>query len=78
MIATPYSLPYGSHVYAKVVAYSDTGDSLTSAIGNGAVILTNPDAPVNLVETVAARTASTITFTWTPGTNNGGANVIDY
>ena len=78
LIASPYSLPWGSHVYAKVLAYSGNGNSLTSEIGNGALILTNPDPPTNLVETVVARTKSTITFTWTPPVLVGGSNVIDY
>ena len=40
--------------------------------------MTNPDAPINVVETVSARTASTITFSWSPGPNNGGDQIIDY
>jgi hypothetical protein len=40
--------------------------------------LTNPDPPTNLIETVAARTRSTITFTWTPPVLVGGSAVIDY
>jgi large repetitive protein len=40
--------------------------------------LTNPDAPTNLAEVVAARTASTITFTWSEGAQNGGAEILDY
>lgn len=78
LIVWPYSLAWGSHVYAKVVAYNGNGDSLTSAIGNGAIILTYPDAPLNLAETVLARTASTITFTWSAGVANGGTPVLDY
>lgn len=78
LIVWPYSLPWGSHVYAKVIAYNGNGDSLTSAVGNGAIILTYPDAPLNLAETVLARTASTITFTWSAGVANGGTPVLDY
>jgi hypothetical protein len=40
--------------------------------------LTNPDAPINVVETVASRTPTTISFTWSPGSSNGGAVVEDY
>ena len=57
---------------------SGNGDSLTSDPGNGAVILTYADPPTGLTETVAARTASTITFTWTPPVFNGGTPVLDY
>ena len=42
------------------------------------MILTNPDSPVSLAETVIARTPTTITFTWNDGTANGGAPVLDY
>jgi hypothetical protein len=42
------------------------------------VILTYPDAPVNLAETIVARTSSTITFTWENGPADGGSPVVDY
>jgi hypothetical protein len=73
-----FQLPWGSGVHAKVVAYNLYGDSLESAVGNGAIILTNPDAPVNLAETIASRSATSITFSWELGTANGGAAVLDY
>lgn len=78
LIASPYLLPWGSNIKATVIAYNGNGNSLPSEIGSGAVILTSPDPPTNLVETVAARTRSTITFTWTPPVFVGGSNVIDY
>ena len=73
-----YQLPWGSSITAKVVAYNLYGYSAESLEGNGAVILTYPDAPINVAETVEARTASTITFTWSEGAANGGAPVEDY
>jgi hypothetical protein len=33
---------------------------------------------MDLVETVSARTATSITFSWTEGENNGGSPVTDY
>jgi len=48
----PYSLPWGSEVFAKVIAYNDYGDSLVSEPGSGAIILTVPDKPVDLVEVI--------------------------
>lgn len=75
---TPYSLPWGSNVYAKVTAYNIYGDSLVSEAGYEAIILTIPDAPVNLEETIEARTDNSITFTWSPGSADGGAPVLDY
>jgi hypothetical protein len=60
------------------VAYNLYGSSAESAVGNGAIILTSPDAPLNLAEVVSARAATSITFTWIAGPTNGGAPVIDY
>jgi hypothetical protein len=74
----PYSLAWGTSVHAKVVTYNVYGDSLTSDAGNGAIIYTYADAPLDLTETIAARTSSTITFTWSEGADNGGSSVIDY
>jgi hypothetical protein len=45
---TPYSLPWGSSVYAKAIAINLYGDSDQSDAGNGAIIITTPDAPINL------------------------------
>lgn len=69
---------WGSSIYAKVIAFNNYGDSATSIVGNGAVILTNPDAPLSLSEVVASRAATSITISWTAGIKNGGAPVLDY
>jgi hypothetical protein len=61
-----------------VVAFNLYGYSSESAVGNGAIILKNPDAPLNVLETIAARTSSSITFTWSEGVANGGAPVLNY
>jgi hypothetical protein len=78
LITSPYHLPWGSNIYAKVIAYNAYGDSLVSDPGSEAIILTVPDAPVSLAETVSARTASSITFTWSEGAADGGADLLDY
>jgi hypothetical protein len=78
LIVTPYSLPWGANVFAKVIAYNIYGDSLTSEPGNEAIILTIPDSPVSLTETVSDRTDNTITFAWSEGATDGGAPVLDY
>ena len=49
-----------------------------SSIGTGAVILTNPDAPLNLANDPAVTLATQIGLTWTIGVNEGGSPVIDY
>lgn len=51
--AEPYSLAWGDEVYAKVTASNVYGSSTTSLEGNGAVILTVPDAPVSLANNPA-------------------------
>jgi len=48
--ASPFSLSWGSSVYAKVLASNIYGNSLVSSEGNGAIITTTPDAPINLTE----------------------------
>jgi hypothetical protein len=78
LTVTPYSLPWGSHVYAKIIAYNIYGDSMTSEPGFEAIILTVPNAPRYLGETVSARTENSITFTYSAGAANGGAPVLDY
>jgi hypothetical protein len=57
-------LPWGSSIYAKVNAYNQYGYSDESQAGNEAVILTNPDAPINVIEIIPARTPTTITIEW--------------
>lgn len=43
----PYSLAWGSSIYAKVSATNSKGTSVVSQGGNGAIIWTNPDAPIS-------------------------------
>jgi hypothetical protein len=47
-------------------------------LGNGAVILTNPDAPTLVSEVVSARAPTSITISWFAGINAGGSPVLDY
>jgi hypothetical protein len=78
LINSPFNLPWGSSVYAKVLAQNIYGSSGNSSSGNGAIIITYPDPPMNLIENPILRTSSTITFSWTPGNSNGGSTVTDY
>ena len=52
--------------------------SSQSVPGNGAVITTNPDAPVSLANVALVTDASKIGLTWSAGASNGGTPVIDY
>jgi len=61
-----------------VVAYNIYGNSANSTVGNGAIILTFPDAPLYLEEVYSQRRATSIGLAWTEGLANGGAPVLDY
>jgi hypothetical protein len=75
---TIYNLPWGSSIFAKVIAYNIYGDSAESNVGNGALIMTYPDAPQNLLEVYSSRTATTLGLSWEAGAQNGGSPIIDY
>jgi len=74
----PYSLAWGSPVYAKVMATNVYGDSEISLEGNGGTIITEPDQPINLAEVYAQRTPTTLGLVWNDGADNGGLPVLDY
>jgi len=71
-------LPWGSSIYAEIVAINLLGNSIMSLPGNGAIILTYPDAPVNFEEDLNWRSATTIGLLWSDGPSDGGSPVIDY
>jgi hypothetical protein len=77
-MASPYDLPWGSEVYAKVSAINIVGSSEYSLEGNGGIILTVPDAPIELSSDPLINSATQIGILWTEGTENGGATVLDY
>lgn len=54
----PFSLDWGSSINAKVRATNIVGSSDYSADGDGAIILTVPDPPVNLANVVTITSAS--------------------
>lgn len=54
------------------------GESILSNEGNGAIILTNPDAPTNLANNPLQTSATQISISWQLGATNGGAAVEDY
>lgn len=76
--ATPFDLEWGDSVWAKVTATNVIGDSITSAEGNNAVLLTYPDAPVNLADDETVTDATTIGMTWEDGVADGGSAVVSY
>ena len=79
LLAAPFSLPWGSSVYAKIISTNIYGDSvLYSDPGNGALIQLVPDAPVALTNDPLTTIDTLIRFTWSQGASNGGANVLEY
>ncbi len=76
--AAPFTLEWGDHVFAKVFATIIYGNSEVSLAGNGAMITTNPDRPINLREVYAFRTPTTIGLIWEPAIFTGGDVIIDY
>lgn len=54
------------------------GTSVESNQGNGAVILTYPDAPINLQEDLSEKDGDKIGLMWEEGPSNGGTTVRDY
>ena len=71
-------MPWGSSVFAKVIAINAVNPSVNSLPGNGAFIITNPDAPLSLINVPANTNASLISMSWVDGVANGGTPVIDY
>lgn len=51
---------------------------MVSNEGNGAIIITTPDPPINLQEDYSQRTKSTLAITWEEAAFNGGAVIQDY
>lgn len=78
MNQAPWSLPWGSSVYAKITATNIKGTSTESNASNGAVIVTDPDPPYNLLEDTSYRTATQLAITWDCCTAEGGTPVLDY
>jgi hypothetical protein len=77
--AAPFSLAWGSSVYAKITATNYLGSSAASLVGNGAIILNHPDEPLNLSNNLKVTWGTTFGLEWDEGdTNSGGIPVLDY
>ena len=76
--ASPYNLPWGTDVYAKVLASNIYGSSPLSVSGHGGIMVRIPDSPINLSENTSLRNATTLAIIWNDGSNNGGLPIIDY
>jgi hypothetical protein len=74
----PFSLEWGSHVYAKLRATNVKGSSTVSNLGDGGFIVTFADPPTNFVEDLTVKSPSTIGLDWTEAPFNGGESVDNY
>ncbi len=78
LIASPYTLPWGSAVYAKVSATNIKGTSPSSNVSSGGIIQNIPDTPTNFANFAGSTSATTIGLIWLPGQTYYGAPVLDY
>lgn len=62
--ASPFNIVWGNSVWAKLSAINVYGESSMSSVGNGGIIITKPDAPLNILEDIAERTLNSIGFYW--------------
>ena len=74
----PFEIEWATSVWATVQAHNSYGSSGVSEQGNGAIIVTIPDAPVNLRNDFEVSTANQIKIMWDDGAFNGGKPVTDY
>jgi hypothetical protein len=74
----PFELDWNTGVYANVQAFNAYGNSATSLTGNGATLVTIPDAPINLQNDASVTTATQIGINWEDGAFDGGEEVTDY
>ena len=63
--SSPYNIQWGQEIWANVIATNIKGSSVVSDGGNGAVILTNPAAPIDLVNVPSVTTGYKIGLRWT-------------
>jgi len=76
--AAPFSLTWGSHVYAQIQAINVVGVTPRSQAGNGAIIVSVPSAPTGLSNVPQNTTGSQIGLTWSAPIENGGSAILDY
>jgi hypothetical protein len=78
LTASPYSLIQDEEIHAMIIATNAYGDSAFSVDGFGGVIKLVPDAPVSLTNDGTTTDDTTIRFTWSAGTDDGGDTVLYY
>jgi hypothetical protein len=78
VLIADFGYSYGDSIYARVKTRNVVGETDYSAVGNGAVILTLPDAPLNLVSEEEFTTKTQIKISWQEGASNGGTPIDLY
>jgi hypothetical protein len=76
--ADPYFWALGDSIVAKVSASNSWGESAMSNPGNGAIVVTIPSPPINLLNNATITSDTRIGITWSDGVMNGGTPIIDY
>lgn len=71
-------MAWGSSIYAQVSATNSYGTSTYSNAGNGAIIVTVPDAPVSVQNNPAVTTVNKVGIVWESGYSSGGLELLDY
>jgi hypothetical protein len=66
-MTAPFNMYWGDSVYAKVKAINIVGESEFAATGNVAVMITSPDAPVNLQNDTPNSHKTQIALIWEEG-----------
>ena len=76
--AEPFNIYVGYSIYIKVVAQNQYGTSPISDPGNGAVMVSVPDAPFLVMNDASITDDSKIGLFWFDGATNGGSVILDY
>lgn len=77
-MSPPFNLVWGQSVFAVVTATNIVNSSDESLPGNGAVLVTYPNAPTSLANDPLTTDATKIRVTWLAPVFNGGSPVLDY
>ena len=79
MQAAPFSIStLGSPIKAKVIAINAYGESESSEVGGGALMVLVPDPPMNLLNNPLVTLDDRSGLIWNDGLSNGGQQIIDY
>ena len=77
LMATPFNLKWSDPVVAKVFARNSVGESAESVQGEGAFIMTVPDAPFNLKNDAEITSMNQVGLVWEQG-NENGSKILSY